>query len=216
MRACTAVITEVSWNDVDDPLQAYRAEIEYISQQEWDSELEFLFGELLDENNQFAPGWRDANSEANIALSKLKSVYPGLTEDMFAKSNPRDLAQADDIRSLLGTKEKFSFSSAEALYSELSVRIDSKEKGSRKKAGLALWPLIRVVRIYVRSDALSNGAVLVDLPGTADSNAARGAVANRYLAECTAVWVVSRIARAVDDKAVCVAPCPLTSISKAR
>lgn len=202
MRACTAVITEVSWNEIDDPKQAYRAEIEYVSQQDWESELELLFDELLDENKNLSPAWRDANSEAAIALSKVKSVYPELTDDMIVRSSPKDLAQVEAVRSLLGTKQRFSFSSAEALYSELSVRIDSKEKGSRKKTGLALWPLIRVVKIYVRSDALSTGVVLVDLPGTADSNAARGAVASRYLAECTAVWVVSRIARAVDDKAV--------------
>lgn len=214
MRACTAVITEVSWNEIDDPRQAYRAEIEYVSQQEWDAELELLFDELLDENKQLSPAWRDANSEASIALSKVKSVYPDLTEDMIAKSNPKDLAQEGAARSLLGTKQKFAFSSAQALYSELSVRIDSKEKGSRKKTGLALWPLIRVVRIYVKSDALSTGVVLVDLPGTADSNAARGAVASRYLAECTAVWVVSRIARAVDDKAVSTALSSCPSISR--
>lgn len=212
MRACTAVITEVSWNKIDDPRQAYRAEIEYVSQQEWESELALLYDELLDENKQLSAAWRDANSEANIALSKVKSVYPELTEDMIVRSNPQDLAQDKTVRELLGTKQQFAYSSAQALYSELSVLIDSKEKGSRKKSGLALWPLIRVVKIYVKSDALSTGVVLVDLPGTADSNAARGAVANRYLAECTAVWVVSRIARAVDDKAVSTTPVPCTTI----
>jgi len=38
-------------------------------------------------------------------------------------------------------------------------------------------PLIEVVRIYTKADALSTGAVIVDLPGVHDSNAARAAVA---------------------------------------
>lgn len=122
---------------------------------------------------------------------------------MIVRSSPSDLAQVDAVREVLGKKQKFSYSSASALYSNLSVLIDSKEKDSRqRKAVMALWPLIRVVKIFVKADALSTGVVLVDLPGTADSNSARSAVANRYMAECTCVWVVARIERAVDDKAV--------------
>lgn len=61
--------------------------------------------------------------------------------------------------------------------------------------------MIRVVRLYVKADALSTGAVLVDLPGVADSNAARAAVAEKYMKQCTGLWIVSPINRAVDDKA---------------
>lgn len=58
-----------------------------------------------------------------------------------------------------------------------------------------------VVRIFCRADALSTGLCIVDLPGIHDSNAARSAVAKRYMAQCTAVWLASNIKRAVDDKA---------------
>ena len=47
---------------------------------------------------------------------------------------------------------------------------------------------------------LSAGAVLVDLPGVRDANAARGKVAEGYLKRCGAVWVVADITRAVDNK----------------
>lgn len=60
---------------------------------------------------------------------------------------------------------------------------------------------ITVVRIYCRADALSTGLCIVDLPGIYDSNAARSAIAKRYMAECTAIWLASPIKRAVDDKA---------------
>lgn len=80
---------------------------------------------------------------------------------------------------------------------------DDKDKNKRKKRKREqeVWPLIKVVRLYVKADALSTGAVLVDLPGVADSNAARAAIAEGYMKQCTALWIVSPINRAVDDKA---------------
>lgn len=41
----------------------------------------------------------------------------------------------------------------------------------------------------------------MDLPGVHDSNAARAAVAENYMKECTGLWIVAPITRAVDDKA---------------
>lgn len=50
---------------------------------------------------------------------------------------------------------------------------------------MEFWPLIKVVRIYTKAEALSTGAVIVDLPGVHDSNAARAAVAQGYMKQCT-------------------------------
>lgn len=47
MRACTAVVTEISYNDGEEP---YRAQIEFISSAEWEKELKTLFQDLLDGN----------------------------------------------------------------------------------------------------------------------------------------------------------------------
>lgn len=201
MRACTAVITEVSWNEAEDPQQAYRAEAEFISPEEWSSELRLMYSELLDDNGQLIPSWRDKTTEAGIAYDKVEAVYPELTQDMIMQSEPKDLVQDESVAKFLGSTTKFAYSTAQALYSNLSKFIDSKEKvGAKQKRLTALLPIIRVVKIFVRANALSTGVVLVDLPGTADSNAARSAVAIKYMAECTSVWVVARITRAVDDK----------------
>ena len=56
---------------------------------------------------------------------------------------------------------------------------------------------------------LSTGAVVVDLPGVRDANAARGAVAEKYMKSCNAVWIVADITRAVDNRTakVCTALC---------
>jgi hypothetical protein len=49
--------------------------------------------------------------------------------------------------------------------------------------------MIQVVRLYVKAEALSTGAVIVDLPGVHDSNQARAAVAQGYLKQCTGLWM---------------------------
>lgn len=41
----------------------------------------------------------------------------------------------------------------------------------------------------------------MDLPGIQDSNAARATVAEGYIKQCTGLWIVAPITRAVDDKA---------------
>jgi hypothetical protein len=51
----------------------------------------------------------------------------------------------------------------------------------------AFWPLIRQVAVRCNAKALSTGAILVDLPGTADANAARNSIAKEYMKK----WVLS-------------------------
>lgn len=206
MRACTAVITEISYNKIDDPQHAYCAVIDFISFDDWLCELEHLLDDLVHagENNQSSQAWKDASSDLGIAYAKVKAVYPDLTHDQIIKSKPEGLARIDAVKRVLGTERKSSYCTAEALYTDLSTLIDSKEKGSRQGGGtkMAYWPLIRVVKIFTRAPVLSTGVVLCDLPGVADNNPARNAVANRYMAECNTPWIVAPIRRAVDDKAV--------------
>lgn len=65
---------------------------------------------------------------------------------------------------------------------------------------MPIYLVIKVVKLYTKADALSTGAVIVDLPGVHDSNAARAAVAEGYMKQCTGLWIVAPINRAVDDK----------------
>lgn len=64
----------------------------------------------------------------------------------------------------------------------------------------ALWPLIRQVNVRCKAAALSTGAILVDLPGVADANAARNNVAKDYMKKANCIWILAPITRAVDDK----------------
>jgi hypothetical protein len=50
MRACTAVVTEMSFNSSDDENAKYRAEIEFIQASDWEKDLQISLKELLDMN----------------------------------------------------------------------------------------------------------------------------------------------------------------------
>jgi ATPase subunit of ABC transporter with duplicated ATPase domains len=73
MRACTAVVTEMSWNSSKLPGEKYRADIEFISAAEWQKDLELSLSELIDANGQVSRDCTNPDSEAGIAYAKVKS-----------------------------------------------------------------------------------------------------------------------------------------------
>ncbi|KAI8949489.1 hypothetical protein F4801DRAFT_403829 [Xylaria longipes] len=204
--ACTAVVTEISWNDSAD--HPYIAEVEFVSAEDWDRELEYLFHDLGASSGE-ASNEGQFEDDASIAWAKIKAVYPKLNKQTLKQTDAKALAADPAVESLLGTTKTLREPTAAELYEAIRVYVDSKRKTSfgppneenNSARKIDLWPLIKVVRIYTKADVLSSGAVIVDLPGVKDSNAARAAVAGKYIEKCNALWVVSMIARAVDDQA---------------
>jgi len=111
---------------------------------------------------------------------------------MLAKATVAELMSNTDVKNVLGSTKYILSPRPEPFYKDLQYFVDSKEKSTKKKdkgsklekKQMEFWPLIKVVRIFTKSDALSTGAVIVDLPGVHDSNAARAAVAAGYMKEC--------------------------------
>ncbi|KAK3324641.1 hypothetical protein B0T19DRAFT_429037 [Cercophora scortea] len=198
MRACTASPTEISYNHSDDPRELYRAEVEFLSHEDWLKELQSLFTDLMDGNGQVSRDCSNEDSEAGIAFAKIKAVYPKKTKEMIAETTPEKLASEFAVRRVLGTVKKLQATDAASIYRQLQTYVDSKEKNNERM--MEFWPLIKVVRIFTKASALATGACLVDLPGVQDSNAARAAVAANYMKACTGLWIVAPITRAVDDK----------------
>ena len=204
MRACTAVVTEISYNY---EAQSYRAEIEFISAADWEKELNILFQDLLDGEGNVSRECTNEDSDAGIAYAKIKAVYPQKTKEDIANSNIPALLK--EVRHILDSNQCLKETDSMVFYKKLQSYVDSKEKfvgkkgkdGKKEKREREYWPLIRVVRLFVRSSALATGAVIVDLPGVHDANAARAAVAEGYMKQCTGLWIVAPINRAVDDKA---------------
>jgi hypothetical protein len=164
MRACTAVVTEMSWNSSDDENAKYRAEIEFIQAEDWEKELRVLFGELLDGSGNISREAYNEDSEAGVAYAKIKAVYPHKTREDLANSNIRDLMREPAIRHVLGTTKTVEEARSERFYRILQTYVDSKEKSTddkKQKKEMEYWPLIKVVKIYTKADALSTGAVVV-------------------------------------------------------
>lgn len=226
MRASTAVATEIAYNYRSG--KKYRAEVEFVEKGEWERELRALVGDLKEcEGNEGGLGDRglDGNSEALVAMEKIRVVYPVLSVKAIKELDVEELLRKGGVCDVLGQTIVVESDDPKALARDLAVYIDSKGKHSKTAATsetgkgkapmqpildnqptattttvTAYWPLVRVVRIYTKACALSTGATLVDLPGIFDSNAARVAVAKEYMKKCSAHWVVAPINRAVNDK----------------
>jgi len=154
----------------------------------------------------------DQNSNAGIAWAKFHSVYPHQPQHSLNECIVEGLMSDRKLAARLGTTQSINTAEPGSFYRQLQKYVDSKEKVGTKgktkvkesqKAPVEMeyWPLIKVVRIYTKASALSTGAVIVDLPGVHDSNAARAAVAQGYMKQCSGLWIVAPINRAVDDKA---------------
>lgn len=204
MRACTAVVTEISYNHGDKP---YRAQIEFISRADWEKELTTLFQDLLDGDGKVSRDASNGDSDAGIAYAKIKAVYPRKTKEDIANTNVQSMLQ--EVSHILGKSREVEETDSLIFYKKLQNFVDSKEKSTgnkdkdkkKERKEMEFWPLIRVVRIQCKSSALRTGAVIVDLPGVHDANAARAAVAEGYMKQCTGLWILAPITRAVDDKA---------------
>ncbi|KAF2091800.1 hypothetical protein K490DRAFT_32560, partial [Saccharata proteae CBS 121410] len=205
MRACTAVVTELSYNDCEDENSKYRAEVEFIKQEEWQKDLELCLTDLLDGSGNVSKDASNADSDAGIAYAKIKAVYPYHTREMLKDASIQGLMKEISAKNLLGTTKFINERTPEQFHTRLQRWVDSKDRGKaddkKVQSAMEYWPLIKVVKIYTKSPALSTGAVIVDLPGVQDDNAARRAVAEGYMKQCTGLWILAPITRAVNDKA---------------
>jgi len=206
-KACTAVCVEISWNASDNRKEEYYVKIERISEDDWRTELEKLFQDISDQalNKDGDDGEPDLERDMRIktAFQKLKCVYPFIKSlaDLQAYK-VKSLLEHSNVKDILGKSKNISEESREAFAAAIKPYIDSstsKEEGSSGKA-FAHWPLVKLVRLYVKSRILKDGIILVDLPGSMDTNAARGAIAEQYQKNLSVNCIVAPTARAASDK----------------
>ncbi|KAF2768799.1 hypothetical protein EJ03DRAFT_351811 [Teratosphaeria nubilosa] len=162
MRACTAVVTELSYNYVDNPAAKYRAEIVFVSPDDWRKELRILFQEIIDENGHVIKEASNPDSEAGVALAKIRAVYHKFTKEMLGKASVESLMRVMHVQRVLGTTRRINEREPTDFYRRLQHYVDSKEKGSEKrdkigdkitnpKREFEFWPLIKCVKIYTKA-----------------------------------------------------------------
>ncbi|KDQ17601.1 hypothetical protein BOTBODRAFT_64068 [Botryobasidium botryosum FD-172 SS1] len=205
MRACTAVVTEISYHSRN----SIAAEVTFLSLKQWKDELAVLLDDLRGEDGKIKHS-SDLQSESGTAWYKIRSVYPKLSLDSLAGLTVDEVLELDsEIMRHFGTVEKIDAKNSKEFSKKISRYIESRDDSTqaatdsdmeRDEDGPALWPLIRQVKVRCSSQALSTGAVLVDLPGVADANVARSNIAKDYMENCDFIWIVTPVTRAIDDQ----------------
>ena len=127
MRACTAVVTELSHNYSE---YAYRAEIEFSKIDDWRKELTILFKDLIDDNGAISRDTANEDSDAAMACAKIKAVYPKKTKEDIAKSSIEAMLQ--EVTRILGETKKIHENDSLSFYQKLQQYVDSKEKTTGK------------------------------------------------------------------------------------
>ncbi|XP_052818370.1 uncharacterized protein LOC128244401 [Mya arenaria] len=179
LRACTAVVVEVDQNTTSN---SFEADIELLQSKEWFDELQILLKELQDDTNK--------KNDASASYCKVKAVYGRIGSFEI-------LSEITDVTNMLGSIIHIQENDPE----EFRLQIEKYIANLDSRTGGQYWPIVKHVRLRMpHCDVCSSGTTLVDLPGVRDSNAARDKIAKNYLKNCTAVWVVSSIHRAIDDK----------------
>jgi hypothetical protein len=143
------------------------------------------------------------NTEAGIPWAKFESVHPTLSKQALGQFSVSDLM--DDVSCMLGTIIRLQEACSDVFQQKLQRYVDSKQKCKKRSRGpdkestnmpevkeMEYWPLIKAVRIYTKSPVLSTGAVVLDLPGIQDPNAARAPVPQGYLKNCTDYGLLPR------------------------
>jgi hypothetical protein len=193
--ACTCVITSVHHHLTKN----YRAEIDFISLEDWKAELiaihEAAESPPSDEDTDLDREEREATQES--ALEKFSAVYRrDLPTNLTAILNDGGLALPDEIARHMSTGQPLVIDEERAL--TLRNKVRRYLVGREQHDDGQFWPLISRVRIYGNFEVLSNGVVLVDLPGLNDPNPAREQVTKKYLEEARHIWLVCNSQTGID------------------
>ncbi|KAI0315373.1 hypothetical protein OF83DRAFT_1173899 [Amylostereum chailletii] len=193
-RACTATVTEVSYH----PLPEIHACVLFVTEDEWRGEIQALMDEVSPAEGEEPP---HAPPPGHPTWAKIEEVYPSLTFAHFLKMSADDvLAFGVEARKFLGTEKQIRASDTQTFSEEIQQYVSGTVSSAPSRKTGALWPLIVKTHILCNADILSTGAILVDLPGSGDTNVARGSVARNYVGSCDKVWIVAPIVRAVTSE----------------
>lgn len=186
MRACTAAISQVSWAEGE-----YRAQVEFISRESWQKEIDALHDDLRYARLSFEQHDSSdiGNAISRAALDKLWTVYKKSDNQPREQFDPFDLQETSEITYLLDQgRTSFNRNNLDDFRKGISKYLDSKHR---------FWPIVKSVKIQGPFEALRDGVTLVDLPGVNDPNEAREEVTRKHLKTCRFVWIVFNIKRAL-------------------
>lgn len=206
MKACTAVVIEISYQTKDLPHPPYEGIVDRISAEEWGAELKILFEDLAnkEKEDEYEDGDGDAERDQRImkTFHKVQVLYPEITTIQNLKQfNVSRLLEHVNVKDILGkTKNISSFTRAD-FTRQIKEYINSKDPEADNENSFSQWPLVKLVSLYVKAEILKDGVVLVDLPGYGDTNVARGSIADNYQKNLAVNCVLAASDRPISNSA---------------
>ncbi|CZR67592.1 uncharacterized protein PAC_17491 [Phialocephala subalpina] len=209
--ACTSVVTEYRLRKRGQSAK-YTIEIDHMTDVEIEEQLRELIWSYrnfhlsdLDDKGFTADEQKRLEDQSKLAWDTLKAAFGSrreLTEEYL--KDPSAGAE-ERIQQQLRLWTNGLQWPVDSLQSGWLGSADTVEECNRKTQQFLtgnLWPFIKVMRIFLRSQVLKSGAILTDLPGFHDSNNARIKAAEDYMYECDEIFVVADIARVGTNKNV--------------
>jgi hypothetical protein len=212
-RAGTAVVVKVSYNKSADEDAKYRADITYITRDEWREELDQLFHDLeetpaVDDDEDEGPD-TERKKRIDQTFDKLKSVYPRYKTREALKTaavSVDTLLNDPRVVGNLGTTRYISERKRDIFSNTIRAYVDSGNHNSKESAQ---WPLVKLVQVYTKSTILAEHITLVDLPGNHDTNAARSTMADNYQQNLSVTCIIGNVNRGIDERNVGILDLPL-------
>ncbi|KAI1468989.1 uncharacterized protein F4812DRAFT_470723 [Daldinia caldariorum] len=210
-EASTAVVCKVSYNDSDKSSMKFRACVTFRTKANLVRQLDTFFEDLKGRDELRAAdgdsledqeALRNTNARLKPTFEMIRTIF-GIEEcDVAGMTTQTLLEQNESVTKLLGTTKKFHAGHEDQLAEQIKPYTDS-TTAQHTTSGLkfAAWPLIDEVELYIKSDILKNGVVLVDLPGIADAVESRADVARNYFPKLAATLIISPARRAADESA---------------
>eukprot|EP00168_Porphyra_purpurea_P009164 TRINITY_DN2210_c0_g1_i5.p1 TRINITY_DN2210_c0_g1~~TRINITY_DN2210_c0_g1_i5.p1 ORF type:complete len:1827 (+),score=432.58 TRINITY_DN2210_c0_g1_i5:250-5481(+) len=197
VRACTAAPIEISYRAAQ-PGSRYEATIEFLTADEWHTELAVLLSDLTDAGVIKKRMARPLAEGARLAYDRVFSVY-GRIDSL------QELQKSYAVEKLLGSTVTLRALSPKLIRQQLEDYVSSKGDGVARAANRTVagrvWPIVKMARLKGPFSILADcGGRLLDLPGLQDSNAARNAVVQSFLSQCSSFLIAAPIRRAIDNK----------------
>ncbi|KAI0509709.1 hypothetical protein F5B22DRAFT_657903 [Xylaria bambusicola] len=208
-EAATAVQCKVSFNYDNRPKYAFRCHITFRSKEALKAELKQFFDNLklkdeLEELNDDSADGEEALCNLEMAMQPTRemiSIVFDLEDDEIQELDLDGVLNSNtEALKLLGTTKEFNHRTADGISQMVKPYMDSTaEDHGATGTSFAAWPLIEQVELFVKSDILLNGVILVDLPGLGDAVRSRAIVAEKAFDQLTATIIVSQATRAADN-----------------
>lgn len=218
--ACTSVPMEYRYVDEKHP-RAYTIEAEFMDENEVNGLLEELLrnirrASIPTERSLIAgENWAEYEAMGKRSHETLEAIFSDrsdLTIEFLSRPGAEiEIEILQDLKALVLNRLNFRSGGSSSLqYTAIADglesckdKLDSLTDSPEDSNTPALWPFIKLIRVFLELPVLKTGLVLADLPGLRDMNYARVRATDRYLAStCDEVFIVTGILRCVSNESI--------------